>query len=44
MWEGGDKEDAFPRARRLMFTAMRRAVTPFHVPRRAMAWARHTPP
>ena len=30
VWEG-DLEDAFPRARRLMFAAMRRAVTPFHV-------------
>ena len=32
VWEGdGPLEDAFPRARRLMFAAMRRAVTPFHV-------------
>ena len=31
VWEGGDKEDAFPRARRLMYAAMQWAVTPFHV-------------
>ena len=31
VWEGAAEEDAFPRARRLMFAAMRRAVTPFHV-------------
>ena len=32
VWEGdGPLEDAFPRARRLMFAAMRRAITPFHV-------------
>ena len=32
VWEGGGPlEDAFPRARRLMFAAMRRAIAPFHV-------------
>ena len=30
VWEG-DGPDAFPPARRLMFAAMRKAITPFHV-------------
>ena len=30
VWEG-DGPDAFPPARRLMFAAIRKAITPFHV-------------
>ena len=31
VWEGDGPEDAFPPARRLMFAAMRKAITLFHV-------------